>query len=222
MVHKVKVVLADAGQTAAYAEEIIGGIPQYYAEKYRNIKIKQEAGQELTAGFLLKHYLGVCEDAQLIRTKYGKPMLQSGEVHFNLSHSGNLVALGIADMDIGVDLEKIMDVHWPSVKKVFSGIQQEQLKQTPEREQPRQFTRMWTECEAVLKLKGSGFAAWEQENGRADQECVRPEGQIIHWIRYSNYVIACAAYKDFNLSVEAGIGTAEWWLSKPSVGRGVI
>ena len=86
MMHEIKIVIADAGQTAAYADDIIGGIPQYYAAKYRNIKVKQEACQELTAGFLLKSYLGIYDDGQIIRNEYGKPMLRSGEVHFNLSH----------------------------------------------------------------------------------------------------------------------------------------
>lgn len=198
MIHEAKIVIADAGQMAAYAHEVIGGIPQYYAAKYRNIKVKQEACQELTAGFLLKSYLGVADDGQIIRNEYGKPMLRSGEVHFNLSHSGNYVALAIADVEIGVDMEKIMDVHWPTVKKVFSGEQQARLKQTPEMEQPALFTRMWTECEAVLKLWGTGFAAGEAAG---------PGKRFVHWFLYKDYVIACAAAEQFQISVrEAEMG----------------
>ena len=196
MMQKVKIIIADADRIAAHGDEFIHSIPQYYAEKYRNIKVKQEACQELTAGFLLKSYLGVWSDGQLIRNRSGKPMLRSGEICFNLSHSGNYVALAIAEMEIGVDMERIMDIHWPSVRKVFSGEQQVRLKQTPEKEQSIQFTRMWTECEAALKLLGTGFAAGAvYEN----------EGRFVHWFQYEDYMVACAANEDFQISVrEAG------------------
>ena len=89
-----------------------------------------------------------------------------------------------------------MDIHWPSVRKVFSGEQQVRLKQTPEKEQSIQFTRMWTECEAALKLLGTGFAAGAvYEN----------EGRFVHWFQYEDYMVACAANEDFQISVrEAG------------------
>lgn len=222
--HQVKIIIADAGRTAAHAQKIISGISPYYAAKYRAIKVKQEACQELTAGFLLKHYLGVCDDGQLIRTAYGKPMLRAGKVYFNLSHSGDYVVLAIADMDIGVDMEQVMDVHWPSVRKVFSKKQQEHLEQTPERERPRQFTRMWTECEALLKLWGTGFAAetagehegmlrehagqsWE--SGGQCRESGGQPGGMVHWIEYGDYVITCAAYEEFYMSVEDGVEPME-------------
>lgn len=206
MMHEIKIVIADAGQTAAYADDIIGRIPQYYAAKYRNIKVKQEACQELTAGFLLKSYLGIYDDGQIIRNEYGKPMPRSGEVHFNLSHSGNYVALALADMEIGVDMERIMDVHWPTVKKVFSREQRMRLEQTPKAEQPALFTRMWTECEAVLKRLGTGFAAGE-ETGRGE-----PDGRFVHWLPYEDYVIACAADEEFRICVReaAMVGAGEW------------
>lgn len=203
VIHEVKIIIAHVGRTALHADEMIGGIPQYYAAKYRDIKVKQEADQELTAGFLLKQYLGVWDDAQLIRNGYGKPSLRSGKAYFNLSHSGDYVVLAVADMDIGTDMEKIMDVHWPSVRKIFSLKQQMQLEQTPKLKQPGQFTMLWTECEAVLKLLGTGFA-----------EPAAPVERAVHWISYRDYVIACAAYEEFNVSVEEAEWIEKWGQGK--------
>ena len=44
MMQKVKIIIADADRIAAHGDEFIHSIPQYYAEKYRNIKVKQEGG----------------------------------------------------------------------------------------------------------------------------------------------------------------------------------
>lgn len=193
----VKVFIADAAQIAVHAEDIIGRIPGYYAGQYRRIKRKQEADQELTAGFLLNKYLGISCDEQIIRSEHGKPALRSGKFYFNLSHSGKYVALAIADVDIGVDIEQVMEVHWPTAGKVFTSGQRELLEHTPKPEQPQQFTRMWTEYEAGLKLTGTGFAA--------------PSGKEAAWevrsVSYGTYMLSCAAYGQFELSVEETVWT---------------
>lgn len=230
----VKIIITDAGQAAAHAEEFINDIAEYYAAAYRRIRKKQEADQELASGFLLKKYLGVGSDTQLIRGKYGKPMLRTGEAsiqrsgakYFSISHSGAYAALAVAPMDIGMDMERIMEVHWPMVRKVFTVGQKEWLESRPEPEQPLEFTRMWTEHEAVLKLLGTGFAAESgyQESVEAGRlgtgvlchtKSARPccsesagpcypgaFGPIIHSIRYKDYIITCATNKEFDLSVE--------------------
>ncbi|MFQ9702283.1 MAG: hypothetical protein ACLR0U_08055 [Enterocloster clostridioformis] len=54
-------------------QKIIDGISQYYVHQYRRIKKKQEADQELAAGFLLGKYLDVRSDAQMVRLRHGNP-----------------------------------------------------------------------------------------------------------------------------------------------------
>jgi len=190
--HEVKIIIADARQVAACGDEIIGVISRYYAQQYQRIKKKQEADQELTAGFLLKKYLGVISNDQIIRTEYGKPMLRSGNAFFNLSHSGEYVVLAVADMEIGVDVETILDVHWPTVNKIFSKKQKVELELTAASGQPIQFTRLWTECEAVLKLVGTGLGV----------KSVIENTPVIHHISSSNIIISCAAYEEFYITVK--------------------
>lgn len=44
---------------------ILPQIAPCYVEKYHRFKVEQEARQELVTGYLLRKYLGVCEDGQL-------------------------------------------------------------------------------------------------------------------------------------------------------------
>ena len=72
-------------------------------------------------------YLNIEHEEQLIINENGNPFLKAGEPFFNLSHSGNYVVLAIADCEIGVDIEHIMQCHEATVKKVYSPRMQEEL-----------------------------------------------------------------------------------------------
>ena len=203
--HLVRIRIADAGRIALHAEKIMDGIPQYYVQQYRRIKKKQEADQELAAGFLLKKYLNVSSDAQFVRLEHGKPVLKSGNSYFNLSHSGEYTVLAAADIDIGVDIEQIKDVHWPTVQKIFTAEQREQLERTGDAGRPELFAKYWTECEAVLKLKGTGFAAETVTSDTGPGRTGSGDGRLplkVYSFRYKEYMIACAAYGAFYVSVE--------------------
>ena len=203
--HLVRIRIADAGRIALHAEKIMDGIPQYYVQQYRRIKKKQEADQELAAGFLLEKYLDVSRDGQLVRLGHGKPALKSGKHYFNLSHSGEYTVLAAADIDIGVDIEQIKDVHWPTVQKIFTAEQREQLERTGEAGRPELFAKYWTECESVLKLKGTGFAAETVTSDTGPGRTGSGDGRLplkVYSFRYKEYMIACAAYGAFYVSVE--------------------
>ena len=83
-------------------------------------KRETDKKQELIAGYLLKEYLGVENDAQLVISKNGKPMLVDARKHFNLSHSGKYVVLAIADQEVGIDIERVRPYHEATAKKIFS------------------------------------------------------------------------------------------------------
>lgn len=94
----------------------------------------------------------------------GKPSLLmpnsiATDWHFNISHTGSLLALAIGNQaPLGVDLEsrqlsstQILRL----AKRYFSAEEQVWLAQHPE---PAHFLRLWTLKEAVLKAHGSGIA----------------------------------------------------------------
>lgn len=186
MVNTVKLIVVDTQQFQGKEEEILPHIAPCYGARYRNTKIRRDALQELTAGYLLWKYLGVERDEQLTYNACGKPGLSSGAAFFNLSHSQDKVVLAIAGCDIGVDLEMIMDCHEATVKKMFSEQQQEELRELEGAAKSERFTEMWTAHEAMLKLKGTGFEdTWEKI--KEPVEC------CLYTTKIDDYFLSCAA-----------------------------
>lgn len=191
----VKIIIADTQLVKGKEEYILTQIAPCYVEKHRGAKIKKDAEQELAAGYLLKLCLGINRDEQLTYNAYSKPSLASEEAFFNLSHSGDYVVLAIADGNIGVDVERIMDCHDATVKKVFSSKQKEKLLKLEGQEKDEKFTEMWTQCEAMLKLKGTGFGEeWDKE--KAPAKC------HLYTARIDDYMISCATERQAPIKIE--------------------
>ena len=122
--------------------------------------------QELLCGILLRKHLDVWKTEQVGYGKDGKPCLTESQRKYNLSHSGKWVVLAVAEMEIGVDIERIRRYHSATARKLFTEEEQRMLEAAEtEEERDHLFTRLWTEWEAVLKLEGSGFAGGWRENG---------------------------------------------------------
>lgn len=118
---KGRIIIADIEKISCKEEWILSQIAQRYVEKYQ--KHKRETDKKTGAGslgYLLKEYLGVENDAQLVMNKNGKPMLVDARKHFNLSHSGKYVVLAIADQEVGIDIERVRPYHEATAKKIFS------------------------------------------------------------------------------------------------------
>ena len=115
---KGRIIIADIEKISSNEEWILSQIAQRYVEKYQKHKRETDKKQELIAGYLLKEYLGVENDAQLVMNKNGKPMLVDARKHFNLSHSGKYVVLAIADQEVGIDIERVRPYHEATAKKI--------------------------------------------------------------------------------------------------------
>lgn len=163
---QVRVILANIERMKCEPEEVLGKILPYYAEKFGQYKRREDAMQELVCGILLRKYLGVWKTEQVGYGKDGKPCLTESQRKYNLSHSRVWVALGISDVEIGVDIERIRRYHSATARKLFTEEEQRMLEAAEtEEERDHLFTRLWTEWEAVLKLEGTGFAGGWRENG---------------------------------------------------------
>lgn len=110
---------------------------------------------------ILGRYLNLPAAAILIRTGvYGKPHLPDfPELHFNVSHTKQRVAIAIATQPIGVDLEWIN----PSIERnaiaerFFSRQERETLRSLMPEQQLAAFFGCWTRKEALLKAVGFGL-----------------------------------------------------------------
>ena len=66
---------SDIEKITCNKEWILSQIAQRYVEKYQKHKRETDKKQELIAGYLLKEYLGVENDAQLVIRKMGSRCL---------------------------------------------------------------------------------------------------------------------------------------------------
>lgn len=90
---------------------------------------------------------------------HGKPALISGDLTFNLSHSGGLAALGISrGPAIGVDIEEERPLKEDVAGRFFSAREVAALRALPEMERLGAFYRCWTRKEAIVKAIGDGLS----------------------------------------------------------------
>ncbi|MBF0118094.1 MAG: 4'-phosphopantetheinyl transferase superfamily protein [Desulfobacterales bacterium] len=100
------------------------------------------------------------EDLSFIKNKYGKPEI-SQDIRFNLSHTDDLIALGIVlKQDIGVDVENInRQGNFLEISdRFFSKIEVQNLNNLPLEKRLIRFFDYWTLKESYIKAKGMGLS----------------------------------------------------------------
>lgn len=86
----------------------------------------------------------------------GKPYLNITGVHFNLSHSNNLLVCAVSQIPIGVDIEYInKNIDLRRSSRFFSKIEKQYIYNSSDKFSV--FFLLWTIKESYLKLKGSGL-----------------------------------------------------------------
>lgn len=93
-------------------------------------------------------------------TPEGKPMVRGGP-SFNLSHSGDVVAVALAESGrLGVDVEHMRDLRdlTALARTTFRTDELGALMAMPETSRFEAFYRIWTRKEAVLKALGHGLS----------------------------------------------------------------
>jgi phosphopantetheinyl transferase len=127
------------------------------ARKTRVLAYRQAAdrARSLVSGLLLRRFCGVTDDGQLHYGENGKPALKDQSLCFNLSHSGNYVALAVAENEVGVDIEKVAPYHRAVPARCFQADEQEWLERQGTDEA---FYYLWTAKESVMKALGQGLS----------------------------------------------------------------
>lgn len=154
----IKLVIADIRKLKENTEPILRQIAPAYVGKYEKKKNENDKLSELTAGYLLFKYLGVDCDSKIRINDYEKPYLVDDDIFFNLSHSGEYVALCIADCEVGVDIEKVRAYSNSVAVRVFTQDKQEIFETLNGIDKDLFYSKSWTEVEAIVKCRGVGFA----------------------------------------------------------------
>lgn len=100
------------------------------------------------------------EDIVPVRSEQGKPYLPDREdFHFNLSHSGNWVAVAWSNRPVGVDVERLrMDAAKERIaRQFFRSDEQAYVFAADGEKRAKRFFRIWTMKESYLKYRGCGL-----------------------------------------------------------------
>lgn len=150
--------------------------------------VKQNADNMLIGAVLAKYMIwkefDVSFSEQIIAYgPYGKPYLRDyPDVHFNISHSGQFVACAVCNVPVGIDIQEIVPYKPDVARRVCTAdeISQIEASMNPAAE----FTKIWTQKEAILKMNGYGIS----------------EG-ISHLHIFSNTQLSTYCYDDLYISI---------------------
>ena len=122
------------------------------AKKKKNELIKR---QYIYSRVLLKYVISVngFQYGEMTKNKNGKPYFE-GAPFFNISHSGNIVAVAISDKEVGVDVQKETVVSKKVMDKFFSEEEREYIKKGE-----ITAASLWSVKESIFKYNGTGIVS---------------------------------------------------------------
>jgi len=108
--------------------------------------------------------------------EYGKPSfapspLRSFTPCFSISHCKEAIAVAVDDRPVGIDIEAIRHANGELIARTMNAAEQRQI------HSDRDFTRLWTQKEAVVKWQGTGIESFDQLQSvlSDDRESARPQ-----------------------------------------------
>lgn len=97
-------------------------------------------------------------EMEFLYNEHGKPYIEGGPF-FSISHCKEAIAVAIDDQPVGIDVEAIRNVEQDLILRTMNEEEQQQIHSN------RDFTRLWTQKEAILKMEGTGITSFEQLQG---------------------------------------------------------
>lgn len=97
-------------------------------------------------------------EMEFLYNEHGKPYIEGGPF-FSISHCKEAIAVAIDDQPVGIDVEAIHNVEQDLILRTMNEEEQQQIHSN------RDFTRLWTQKEAILKMEGTGITSFEQLQG---------------------------------------------------------
>lgn len=90
---------------------------------------------------------------------YGKPALDDGALHFNVTHADHLALYAVAPAPVGIDLERVPEQIAPTVaQRIATPAEYAAWQRIAPAAQPLAFAQRWTMKEAVMKALGTGVS----------------------------------------------------------------
>ena len=107
-----------------------------YIQKWNK---KDVPWQHILADILKRDYL-IEKMSEILRDEMGKPYFKESALHFNVSHSGEYLAIAVSEHPVGIDIQGPRVIREGTFRKVVQP--QEEVLIGEERE--KDFLRLWT------------------------------------------------------------------------------
>ncbi|BAP29567.1 4'-phosphopantetheinyl transferase [Chryseobacterium sp. StRB126] len=160
-----------------FLDRYLNSFPEEFRQNILKYRRWQDAQLSLLGRVLLqvglKSHFHI-DEAQIMRSPDNKPYLKDQHVHFNISHSKELVVCAIAEFPIGIDVEFIdhtinyRDFQFQMTEGEFHKIDRSEA-------QIGDFFSYWTHKESVMKAHGGGMMipldSFEIVNDECEIEC---------------------------------------------------
>ena len=188
-------------------------MPDFRKRKIDALKPHRSKLLSLGAGMLLDKALkdiGI-DDYEIELDEHEKPHIKGhGDISFNISHSGEVVCLGISDKEIGVDVEKIRHFKESLINYIFITQDQDLAKELMESESDKDkvYTRLWTVKESIMKHCGKGISLAPKnillrlEDGKIKASSAVCDCEALNLLPYEiddHQITVCSEYEDFTL-----------------------
>lgn len=123
-----------------------------------------DAKRSICAELLLQYSLfqiaGQLVEPDIIYNEYGKPFMNNRKAFsYNLSHSGNWVAIAYGNSEVGIDIEKIQIVIEDIVNNFFTEEEKRFIHMVAGEERKKRFIQIWTLKESYIKYLGTGLSS---------------------------------------------------------------
>ena len=116
--------------------------------------------------------------------EHGKPYIAGGP-YFSISHCKEGIAVAVDEQPVGIDIEAVRHAEQDLIERVMNEEEKSKVEsQKSKEERDREFTRLWTQKEAVVKAQGTGIYSFEQlqtileESGKWNVESIEKENYI--------------------------------------------
>ncbi|MBR5421916.1 MAG: 4'-phosphopantetheinyl transferase superfamily protein [Lachnospiraceae bacterium] len=144
------------------AKEALDGIDGLRKEELKNVSAPKKRAQMITAGLLVQHgareHLGdQAPDGiyAVARTEKGKPYFtELPDVHFSISHSGNMALVAVSDVNVGADIQEWRELNADIAGRFFHPAEKEHLKHLTPSESEKAFFNIWCLKESYAKYAG--------------------------------------------------------------------
>lgn len=134
-------------------------------ERVLNISHEQSRKMSVFAEWKAKNLIAEKLDKKVSQIDFcysekGKPYLENGEIHFNISHSGGWAAVALNSSPIGIDIEVLKPVDQRLRTRICTEDDLDFL-QNCEDDETTALLKIWTAKEAYFKKTGTGIIGFK-------------------------------------------------------------